>query len=78
MCITLTQNFSKVSENIAQLYQDDRKKNIFPPLAEIFLMWTNAAEQMLPIQMSLSQLESVLDVLRNLHSNFRPHQVSNF
>ena len=29
MCITLTQNFSKVAENIAQLYRDDRKKNIF-------------------------------------------------
>ena len=29
MCITLTQNFSKVAENIAQLYWDDRKKNIF-------------------------------------------------
>ena len=28
MCITLTQNFSKVGENIAQLYRDDGNKNI--------------------------------------------------
>ena len=76
MCITLIKNFSKVAENIAQLYRDDRKKNIFCTSGQAYFGKSPKFSRFLIMKAPLMQLFITPPLSLHVYLVNAPHNLS--